>query len=439
MRQKKKKRIIIICLLILAGFIGVFVYHQQTTKIVLEFGMFTGSNWGVANANSFVIIDRAIERFEAAHPNVTVHYYSGIAKEDYSEWYSNMLLRGKMPDVFMVLDKDFNQFCSMGILKDLDGFIEQDKEFDPSQFFTTALNIGNYDDSQYALPYEVIPSLLFVNKTLLENEQIPMVKQDWTWNDLYQICQKVTKDQNGDGFLDQFGTYNYNWLNAVNTNGGLFENQTNEFTFTNKNMVESVKFIQRLQNLNNGQKITQEDFNNGKVAFMPLTLAEYRTYKTYPYKIKKYSSFKWDCITFPAGPNGNNLSQVDALLLGMSHRTKHPQLAWEFLKHLTYDTQNQLDIFRYSQGVSVLKQVTGSQEAVQIIQNNMDEDDEVISSQLLCDVIEHGMIKPRMSEYEQIVKFADGEIGKMLEQNKDIDSYMKILQRNLDSYLGKTA
>ena len=29
-------------------------------EVVLEFGMFTGSNWDVANANSFIIIDEAI-------------------------------------------------------------------------------------------------------------------------------------------------------------------------------------------------------------------------------------------------------------------------------------------------------------------------------------------------------------------------------------------
>ena len=72
-------------------------------ETVLEFGMFTGSNWDVAHANSFVIIDKAIARFEQEHPGVRIHYYSGVMKEDYSEWLSRKLLAGKEPDVFMVL------------------------------------------------------------------------------------------------------------------------------------------------------------------------------------------------------------------------------------------------------------------------------------------------------------------------------------------------
>ena len=55
--------------------------------------------------------------------------------------------------------------------------------------------------------------------------------------------------------------------------------------------------------------MTQEDFNKGNVAFMPLTFAEYRTYKTYPYRIKKYTKFQWDCITFPAGKEGKTVPE----------------------------------------------------------------------------------------------------------------------------------
>ena len=43
-------------------------------ETILEFGMITGSNWDVANANSFVIFDQAIERFETEHPGVKIHY-----------------------------------------------------------------------------------------------------------------------------------------------------------------------------------------------------------------------------------------------------------------------------------------------------------------------------------------------------------------------------
>jgi len=419
---------LIICIL--------FAFIRNNRKITIEFGMFAGSNWDVANANSYVIIDKAIERFEQEHKNVEIHYSSGILKRDYSEWLTQQLLLGKMPDVFMILSDDFNRLASMGVLKDLEKLMEQDKSFDQEKYFATTLLSGQYNGRQYALPYETVPTLMFVNKTLLKKEGIEVPDSDWSWDDLLEISKKVTKDTNGDGNLDQFGTYNYDWLDAAYTNGVvLFENGNSKISLTNEKVIQAVKFIKQLYDLNQGRKVTQDDFDSGKVAFMPLSFADYRTYKTYPYKIKKYLNFQWDCITLPAGPNGGNISEVNTLLMGISNKSKNEKLAWEFLKMLTYDEEIQMDIFRYSQGASVLKNVTGSKEAEVILQEYMEESEKVIDNDLLSRVIEQGMVAPQILKYKEAVSLATSEIQGIIENDKNIDSSLKILQNKINEYL----
>ena len=420
---------------------GMYFFSRPQTQ-VLEFGMFTGSNWGVENADAFVIIDRAIQRFEKSHPGIEVRYTSGIEKKDYSEWCAKRILEGKMPDVFMVLDTDFNQYCSLGILQELNSFMESDPEFQSEEIFRTAMDIGKgTEEIQYALPYEIVPTMLFVNKTLLQQEGIEMPQQDWTWDDFMEICRKVTKDTDGDGRIDQFGTYNYSWQDAMYTSGGsAFDNERQNVDFSNQYVVESLKFMKELLSLNQEENVTQEDFDAGKVAFMPLTFAEYRTYKTYPYKIKKYSNFQWDCTTFPGRTKGENISKVDALLMGINHDSTEKELAWEFLKELVCGYESQLDIFRYSQGVSVLESVTRSEEAVSIIREDMDKEEQVISGELLCDVIEHGTITPKFYQYEtyeQMISLANTEITEIFEKNKNIESSMKIFQREIRKYLNQ--
>lgn len=100
-RQRKCLSGVGVAAVVLLMTVTAWIHYRQET--VLEFGMFTGSNWNVASANSFVIFDKAIARFEKEHPGVKIHYYSGISKDDYSEWFSRKLLAGKEPDVFMVL------------------------------------------------------------------------------------------------------------------------------------------------------------------------------------------------------------------------------------------------------------------------------------------------------------------------------------------------
>lgn len=423
---------VIAVMLFLAG----GAYYVRTRPVVLEFGMFTGSNWNVANANSFYIIDEAIARFEEEHPGVKVHYYSGVPREEYSEWLSRKILAGEEPDVFMVLGSDFDQFSSIGIMKNLDELIWQDEDFDEGKYFQSALSTGKYGDAQYALPYETVPTLMFVNQTLLTKEGIEIPEADWDWEEMYDICRRVTKDVDGDGILDQFGICNYDWLDAVYSNGGeIFQANGKTCYLAEDSVIEAVKYIRQLNELYQGQKVVQEDFNGGNVAFMPLTFAEYRTYKTYPYKIKRYANFKWDCITMPAGKEGGNVSQVDTLLMGIGANTRKEELAWEFLKLLTYDEEIQKQIFSHSQGASVLRAVTQSAEMEAIVQAEMEEGETVISGKLLGKVIEEGYTAPQFKKYEQALALSDSEIGEILQNDKTIESNMKILQRTINSYL----
>lgn len=435
MNKRRKINIGLLAVCALALLIGACVYQSRKVT-VLEVGIFAGSNWDVANANSYVIIDKAVEKFEATHKNVKVHYYSGIRKEDYSEWFSRQLLRGKEPDVFMVLGEDFNQFAEIGIMKDLEPLMGSDPEFDKNDYYAATLRSGQYDGRQYALPYETVPMLMFVNKSLLNKEGLSVPDNDWTWDDLYQISERITKDRDGDGLLDQFGTYNYGWAEAAYSNGAeLFDENGRESYFNDDKVTEAVRFTKQISDLSQMRKVTKDDFDAGNVAFMPLPFTEYRTYKTYPYKIKKYTKFQWDCITMPAGADGGNTSVIDTLLMGISSNTNQERLAWEFLKLLTYDEEIQMDLFRYSQGVSVLKEVTQSEEAEAILQEDMEKNEKFIDNKLVSDVIENGVVTPKFQKYSEVITMADSEINRIIENDDNIENSMRILQRQISQYL----
>ena len=107
-------------------------------------------------------MDNAIERFEKEHVNVQIEYISGIRKEDYSEWLSQQALSGDVCDVFMVLSNDLATFADVGILENLSSFIENDPDFDESVYFFSSYQSGQVNHVQYALPYESVPTLMYV-------------------------------------------------------------------------------------------------------------------------------------------------------------------------------------------------------------------------------------------------------------------------------------
>jgi len=435
MKNKIKRKWLAVPVLIIILFAAVRL-RQSNKEVILELGIIAESNWDVANATCYEIIDNAIAVFEADHPGVKVHYDSGVRKEDYSEWLSRKILNGDAPDLFMVLSEDFYKFASLGVLENIDVMVEKDISFSTRYYYQTSLGTGQYQGSQYALPYETVPTLMFVNKSLLQREGLEVPETDWTWDDLEQIANVVTRDTDGDGIIDQFATYNYSWKEAAYSNGTeLFNADGTQSYFNDSRVIDAVKFVKTLNDLNEGQKATQDQFDGGKVAFMPLSFSDYRTYKTYPYKLKKYSSFQWDCITLPAGPKGENTSEVNTLLLSINAHSMEKELAWEFIKLLTYESSTQRQIFEYSQGASVLTYVTGSKYAESILRRDMEVNEKIIDSSLLNDVIENGAVPPGFSNYSEVLALAESEITKIIEEEKNIDSSMKKLQRDISSYL----
>lgn len=408
-----------------------YINSSKTLKI----GVITGSNWGVPSPDALKIIDNAIERFEKENPSVNVEYVSGIRKEDYSEWISQQALSGDMCDVFMVISNDLATFSDVGILENLSSYIESDPSFDESVYFSSSYQSGQVNNVQYALPYESVPTLMYVNRTLLESEGIKVPDQNWTWEDFYEICEKMTKDTDGDGVLDQFGQYGYTWENAIYSNGAkIFNEEGTESLLQEDKVFDAIEFMRKLERLNKGQKVTSEMFDRGQVVFCPMSFSEYRAYKPYPWSVKKYSSFEWDCIPMPAGPSGSNVSQLDTLLVGMSRSSRNKDMAWKFLKELSFNVETQKDIFRYSQGVSVLNTITNTD---MIIDSLQDETPGGSNYDLgfFNSMMENAIPIKEFNGYEQAMAIIDGEVNLLCINDEDIDTAISRIQDQVNTYL----
>ena len=402
---------------------------------VIRVGVFSDSYWKVQNGYSYRILEDAIAEFEKQHPGIRVEYVSGIIREDYSEWLSEQMMRGTAPDIFFVPGEHFNDFAEAGVLMDLTPLIEGDGEFSPDRYYTSAYAYGNYEGVQYALPYECAPKLMFVNKSILEQEGIDMPGNQWTWEDFYRICREVTKDTDENGTIDQFGTVGYTWEDAFDSNGvTLFDEKGTECYLTDERAKAGISFIGKLEDLNGGYSISSKEFALGNVAFQPMLFSEYRAYKSYPLSIKKYSGFEWDCLTMPAGPEGRNISRLDTLTLAMNKSTIHKQEAWELMKLLTGDEKIQSEIFKYSEGVSVLRAVVESEENQGFLTGNPDAGN-APGLFLLSDAVEQAVVVPRFHNYDRAVEEADRAVRSILEGSSNINMETIIQNRKVNRYL----
>lgn len=406
-------------MLLCALILGLFQYNSYMKNQVVEIslGIYSRNKWKIPHLDSYRVYDEVIKDFEAKNPNVRVTYRSGTLMNDYSEWLAKTIMYGQEPDVFIILDEDFNTYASIGLFQDLTKWMEKDKEFDEKDFYKKAMDNGRYGTKQYGIPFGIAPTFMIVNKTLLEEEGITLDRNHWTWDDFYNVCKRVTKDTNNDGQIDQFGAFGYEWEHAFYTNDkALFTDDGLEIAFEDEKLYQTINFMKKMDQLNQTNTPRDRDFDNGKVAFKMFSLPEYRAYTSSPYQYLKYTDFEWESIPFPNGPSGKSVSKLDTIQIGMSSRSKNKKMAWEFIKFLTDDDESQQSVWDNTYILPANRKVVEKIYET----SSKDKEKDILEPYFLNGIIENGYIDPRFKKYNDFKEILDKNIFLMISRDENI-------------------
>ncbi|MFC3931707.1 ABC transporter substrate-binding protein [Streptococcus dentapri] len=405
------------------------VYWSQFHIIRLEIGLYTDSSWDVPTDEGTKMIDQAIREFEKKHPKVDVVYESGIDKAGYSSWLSDKIILGETPDVFMLPDGSFNSLAQDKVLLNLNPYMNR---LDTNDFYPASLKAGQYQGTSYSLPYENNVMMLCINKDLLEAADIEIPSSGWSLDEFYQLCKKLSRDTDGDGQLDQFGVTDYSWQDAISAHGlSIFSNEpSGSVSINNEGIKSALDFYTKLDKLSGATKVSSDDFDKGKVAFMPMTLAEYRTYKPYPYHISKYSSFEWTCVQMPVKSKKVVPNQLQTSLFGISSKSQYKDLAWEFMTLLTKDDY-QTKLMIESSGASVKKSVVQNDTiAKQFSRDNFGSS--ALTTDTLDGMLSRSRVQPSNSQSQEIMDKADYLITQSITKGT-LDGDLQDIQEKLNN------
>ncbi len=176
----------------------------------LKLGVFAGSIWDVPNGNSYQQIEEVVALFKEEYPDVKIEFQSGIRPIDYEEWVSQQIIEDQLPDVLMVPSQLLSTWSNNGTLNELSKFVEKD-EFALDKYYENSWREGIEKDGLYALTYESVPNLMFVNKTLLQQMGIETLDSDWSWEDFYKICDSI-RLHNESSENQLYGYVGYQWI-----------------------------------------------------------------------------------------------------------------------------------------------------------------------------------------------------------------------------------
>ena len=387
----RSKKILCGILLLAVALSAIFIFFKlKYSRPTLTIGVYTDSSWEVPNGDADYVTKLAIKKFKKKYPNVQIKYEAGIRKNDYNNWLTEKIVKGTTPDVIMLPEDIFNLLASNGTLKSLNSSITDDR-LSPSTFYRGALKAGQYHNIQYGLPYETNPTLMIANNDLLAKNGFSNLKRHLSPRKLKNICHTISLNKDYAGI-----TSDYTWQDAQLAYGNsVFENSAINLTSNKARLGFSL--IEDLTNENGYQSVNSNQFDQGRVAFMPLSLAKYRTYTSYPYHVAHTSNFKWKVFQMPSIINVQ-ATPAATVCLGISAKTDHPTLSWKFIKLMCTDEEIQQEVIKNRMGSSVLPKVINSTYTKKIFQK---EQQNTLTTQELDSILKNVAITPKFRNYDR--------------------------------------
>src|SRR5574344_834305 len=330
------KRIIASALCLLAG---AFLFADEITLM------------NFAQPQEKAIIDKVIARFEQTHPGTKVKAVT-VTQDQYQAKFQAAMSANTLPDVFYVGPGDVRKYCDYKKLLDLTPYVSKAKDVDFADLYENAVNAYRYDGKTvgkgdiYALPKDFGPFAFAYNKTLFQKYGIPLPDKDkpYTWDEFTKVCQKLTKDTNGDGKEDTFGTgLNIHWafIQFLWGNGADFLDPTHT-----KVGVADPKFEEALQyfadqtlklhmtpSSEQAQSLdTYQRWLKGELGFFPAGPWDLAAFKNLP--------FEFDLIPWPVHKAGMKTATYrGGVGYGVSASTKNPKGAAELALFLSADKE----------------------------------------------------------------------------------------------------
>jgi multiple sugar transport system substrate-binding protein len=150
--------------------------------------------------------DQVLARYPAVNPGVqVVQQNPATYQAQFRDRLLTSLAAGAPPDVFRLDNGDVPALVNRGVVLDLAPYLTR-AGVDIGCLDQKALSVFSRGNAVYALPRGYTPMVVIYNKNLFDRAGIPYPTDDWTWDDFLRIAKHLTRDTDGDGAIDQWGT-----------------------------------------------------------------------------------------------------------------------------------------------------------------------------------------------------------------------------------------
>lgn len=289
---------------------------------------------------------RIVKSFHEKYPDITVKIMD-ITSPEYETKLLTLVAGGAAPDIMLVMPPDLPDLASRGILLNLQEYMKKEAEFQRigGDIFPHLLEVNKYDGIPYSVPIWTNTMALYYNKTLFDEEHIMYPDERWDWDAFVSAAQKLTKDLNGDGITDQFGTFALNiglgghWGNSyryIRQNGAfLYNDDKTKCLLDSPEAIEAIQWCIDLRSKHHVTPNTKEleSFRDINEMFVSGRAAMIVTGRWMMPIFNQVKNLDYGIAVEPKGRQKTTC--MASVLIGIYSKTKYPDASWKFLRYMT--------------------------------------------------------------------------------------------------------
>jgi multiple sugar transport system substrate-binding protein len=316
----------------------------NTTAAAPETGniTLTVSGWTSTPAEDS-LVQQNLQNFEKLHPNIKV-VWSPITGDYPTKMRANVA-SNTVPDVFYLQPSMSSEYISAGKLLNLSPYMARDG-VKASDYYSALINPFVCSSGQvYGLPKDWNSLGVFYNKQMFQAAGLPLPSANWTWSDLQNDAQKLTKNPGTPNSvygivltadLSRWGAFLYE------DGGTVLNKDGSQATFNNQAAVNALQFYDSFFKNNTGALPTTvgtpyngDSLGKGRAA---MTI---EGGWLIPYLASTYPNLQYGIAPIPMAPNGTRADLTFTNAWSAYSGTKYPEAAWELIKYMTGATVQQ--------------------------------------------------------------------------------------------------
>ena len=112
---------------------------------------------------------------------------------------------GDPPDLFLLNYRYYGQFLAAGALEPLGPYLDTSTVFEERDLYPQAVDAFRDDGVVICLPQNISSLVVYYNESLLEEANVPVPTDDWSWAEMVTAAKTATRDTDGDGAIDVYG------------------------------------------------------------------------------------------------------------------------------------------------------------------------------------------------------------------------------------------